>query len=172
MMTRARATAAGVVTMILVAAGCNSGNTEAPCHVQGKVSYNNSPVGGGFVYLHLPDGNKTSLPILADGSFSGDFKEGTYPVTVETESLNPEKKQDYRGQGSGGGLGKMYGGKSSGGPPSGAPKKGQQGSPAPDGAPPPGTYVKIPAKYVDKSTSGLSVTLKKGKNEFNIPLTD
>jgi hypothetical protein len=50
-----------------------------------------------------------SLPIFANGTYSGDLKEGTYTVTVDTESLNPAKKQKYRGQG-GGGVGyQMYG---------------------------------------------------------------
>jgi hypothetical protein len=35
-----------------------------------------------------------------------------------------------------------------------------------------GPYVKIPAKYAAKETSGLKVTLKKGKNENNFKLED
>jgi hypothetical protein len=50
---------------------------------------------------------------------------------------------------------------------------GAQASPAPEEASViQGTYTKIPRNYPDKGTSGLSVTLKRGKNEHDVPLTD
>ena len=172
MVSRARAAAAGVLTLLVVSVGCNTTNPDAPCHVEGKVTYNNSPVGGGFVYFHQADGSKLSLPIFANGTYSGELKEGTFTVTVETESLNPAAKHEYGKAGSGGGAASKYGKAAGGSPAPGAAKGGPQGSPAPEGSGTTGTYVKIPPKYTDKATSGLSVTLKRGKNEYNIPLTD
>jgi hypothetical protein len=165
-----RAGAAGLLSVLLAAAGCNSGNPNAPSSVHGTVTYNGSPVPGGFVVFHLPDGGKLPLPIGANGTYSGEFKEGTYTVAVETESLNPAKKQDYRGQGGGGMAGKY--GKAGGGNPGGYKGKADKGSPMPENAGTSPQYVKIPAKYADPANSGLSVTLTKGKNEFNIALTD
>src|SRR5262249_28674424 len=146
---------------------------EAPCRVEGKVTYNNNPVGGGTVYFHSADGVPYSVPIFANGTYTAELKEGTYTVTVDTESLNPAKKKEYRGGGGGGAAAKMYGGKgASGGANPSAPKGGAGSSPSPEGSAPQDTYVKIPSKYTDKATSGLSITPKKGKNEYNITMSD
>jgi hypothetical protein len=171
MMTRARASAAGVLTLLLVSVGCNSANQDAPCHVEGKVTYNGSPVGGGFIYFHSADGTTTQLPIFASGTYTADLKEGTFTVTVDTESLNPANKQEYHGS-AGGGAGKYGKNPAAVAPPPAAPKGGQKSSPSPESAGNSGTYVKIPKKYSDKASSNLSVTLKRGKNEYNVPLTD
>ena len=58
------------------------------------------------------------------------------------------------------------------GPAGGAPK-GPTKSPEPEntGAAEP-VYVKIPAKYAKTESSGLTVTLKKGEQKFDVPLTD
>jgi hypothetical protein len=67
----------------------------------------------------------------------------------------------------------MYGGGAgAGGGASSSKYKAQQGSPTPENAGPKPEYVKIPAKYADPSSSGLSVTVKRGKNEHDFPLTD
>lgn len=172
MMTRARFAAAGVLTALIVSIGCNSANPDAPCHIQGKVTYNGNPVTGGFVLFHQSDGNKVSLPIFANGSYTGDLKEGTYSVTVDTESLNPNKKTDSRAPGgAGGAYGGAAGGNASGGGYA-SKYKAQQASPTPEGAGPKPEYVKIPPKYMDPSSSGLSFTAKRGKNEYDIKLTD
>ncbi|HMF18667.1 MAG TPA: hypothetical protein VKE98_15780 [Gemmataceae bacterium] len=172
MMLRARIAAAGVLFVLLVSVGCNKSNPNTPASVFGKVTYNGNTVGGGFVYLHLNDGGRLPCAIGADGSYSAETKEGVYVLTVETESLNPNKKEEYRGGSGGGGLAAKYG-KAGGGPPAMAKGKGAGASPAPEGAGGAATtYVKIPPKYADKATSGLSVTLKPGKTQFDIPLTD
>jgi hypothetical protein len=173
MMTRARVAAAGVLTVLIVSIGCNSGNPDAPCHIQGKVTYNGNPVTGGFVYFHQSDGTKVSLPIFANGTYSGDLKEGTLTVTVDTESINPNRKEDPRGH-QGGGAAGAYGGAGAQKGASAAveAKYKQQSSPTPKDAGPQPAYMKIPSKYENPSTSNLSVTTKRGKNEYNIPLTD
>jgi hypothetical protein len=183
MLSRARAAAAGVFLLCLSIFACSSGNVNAPASIHGKVTYNGAPVTGGFVYLHYQDGSKLPFSINSDGSYGGDSPEGEVTVTVDTEAINPAKKQEYRGQTGGGGGsgpgGKYGGGKGmygKGGPPRPAgvaSGKGFKGEGVPDehpGSTP--VYMKIPAKYADTKTSGLSITLKKGKNEFNIPLAD
>jgi len=168
MMIRARIAAAGVLFVLLVSIGCSKTNPNTPASVHGKVTYNGSPVGGGFVYLHFDDGGRMACAIGADGSYSAESKEGVYKVTVDTESVNPSKKEEYRG-GGGGGIAAKYGKAAAPAVPKG---KGAAASPAPEGTGAAGAYVKIPAKYANKDTSGLSVTLKSGKTQFDIPLTD
>jgi hypothetical protein len=170
MMTRVRFAAAGILCFVLVLVGCNSSNPNAPSSVQGKVTYNGSPVGGGFVHFHFEDGNKMSVPIGNDGTYSTDIMDGTFAVTVDTESVNPAKKQEYLGGGATG-AGKQYG--KANAAPKKAKGKGAEASPMPStGASGEFSYVKIPAKYNKQETSGLSVTLKRGKNVYDIPLTD
>src|SRR5262249_50914115 len=97
-----------------------------------------------------------------------DVQDGEMTVTVETESINPDKKvQEYKG-GSGAGPGKMYGKVAGGGAVKG---KGAPLSPTPEGASVATQYMKIPAKYKDPASSGLSAPLKKGgqKPAFALP---
>jgi hypothetical protein len=57
MMTRARTAAAGVLTLLVMSVGCSPTNPDAPCRVEGKVTYNNSPVGGGSFTSTGPTGS-------------------------------------------------------------------------------------------------------------------
>jgi hypothetical protein len=149
------------LTLAFFVVGCDSGgNKQFPAKVTGKITYNGNAVKGGTVAF-LPAGASAPLKfsIGADGSYNApDLPEGPMTVTVETESLNPEKKHE------------TYGGRGGKGPPGG---KGPS-SYLPAGAVTAATdhYVKIPAKYADPSTSGLSTTLKKGAQTFDIKLTD
>jgi len=173
MMTPVRIAAAGVLTLLVASVGCNSGNPDAPCRIEGKVTYNGNPVTGGFVIFHQADGTNVPLPIFANGTYTGNLKEGTFTVTVDTESLNPNKKEDNRAPGgAAGAYGPAAGGGNAGGGVYASKYKAQQGSPTPESAGPKPEYVKIPPKYTNASSSGLSVTAKRGKNEYNIPLTD
>lgn len=152
-------------------AGCQgSGDSKFPAKVSGKVTYNGSPVTGGTITFHTADGSPIQAAIGADGSYTiVNLPEGPVTVTVETESLN-QKTPQYTGQGDQ--KGAMYGGRGGGGPAGGAPK-GDTKSPMPSEAqssqP---VYVKIPAKYAQTATSGLTTTLKKGDQKFDVPLTD
>ena len=139
--------------------GCGSAvNPNAPATVSGKVTYNGSPVPGGTLSFHGKD-VVYPTPIGPDGSYLGrDFPIGELTVTVDTEALNPERK-----------TAKPYPGKAMAGP----DKMAEQFRPPPEGVTAtPGTYVKIPAKFKDKTKSGLTVTLKSGSQTHNFELTD
>ena len=86
-------------TLLLVAAGalvlgCKSENPNAPGRVSGKVTYNGQPVTGGTVTFHSKkDGAKIPVSISSDGRYSAfDIPDGEMDVTVETESLNPDRE--------------------------------------------------------------------------------
>jgi hypothetical protein len=154
--------------------GCKQTNPNAPARVSGKVTYNGSPVTGGSVTFHFKEGGPITMGISEDGSYSGtDIPAGDAVVTVETESINPDKKHTTYGAvgGVGSGPAAMYGKRS---PVRKAPEgKGEKESPAPEGATTANlVYVKIPKKYSDPATSGLTVTLKPGNQTHNIALTD
>lgn len=166
-----RVVLAGLTALAVAAfAGCQgSGDSKFPAKASGKVTYNGSPVTGGTITFHTADGTPIQAPIDADGSYLiASLPEGPVTVTVETESLNSKAPQ-YAGQGNQ--MGGMYGGPGAG-KASGAPKGGAMSSPAPEGySGPERAYVKIPAKYADKSTSGITTTLKKGEQKFDVVLT-
>jgi len=150
------------LTLAFFIVGCDSGgsNKQFPAKVTGKITYNGNAIKAGTIAF-LPAGGSAPLKfsISADGSYNApDLPEGPMTVTVETESVNPAQKQH------------TYGGKGGKGPPGG---KGPS-SYLPEGAvtAAPDLYVKIPAKYADPAKSGLSTTLKKGTQTFDIKLTD
>jgi hypothetical protein len=95
-------------------------------------------------------GNFIPIALAPDGTYSAtDLPIGDAVVTVETESINPEKKKMAYG----GGRGGM----------SPAPENAQKSA---------GTYVKIPAKYADSTKTTLTVTLARGKQVKDLDLTD
>ena len=147
-----------LVTLLGFLGGCSSGNPNVPATISGTVTYKGTPLLGGSMMFH---GKETVYPaaIGSDGTYLGrDFPIGEMTVTIETETLNPETKNA-----------KPYPGKAM----AGKDKMAEQFRPPPEGvtvaAP---TYVKIPAKYADKTKSGLTMTLKPGKQTENFKLTD
>jgi hypothetical protein len=136
---------------VVLVLGCG-GNPNAATSVSGKVSYKDAPVTGGTMHFKHADGGMLTTTINSDGTYQlSGIPPGKYLVTIETESLNPEKKAQY-----GGGRGKMREG-----------PRPQIASSAPTG-----TYVKIPAKYASEQNSGLDISLDKGKQTKDFPLTD
>jgi hypothetical protein len=135
--------------LLLLVAGCggSSGNTA---NVSGKVTIDGAPVTGGSMQFTAKDGPTFHVQINDDGTYAqSELQPGDYVVTVETESLNPNKKHA------------VYGGAQ-------GAKMTNQASPMPPGvagAGPSGTYVPIPKKYGDPKKSGLTATLAKGKND-------
>jgi hypothetical protein len=126
--------------------------------------------------------------------------DGESVVTIETESINPERKSpDYAskaGSGPKSGQYAMPGGGKAGAPQYGGVKAGQQApggavgaatgppksatkgaktvSPVGEGVPQgdPGHYTKIPQKYGDKTKSPLKVMVNSGSQTQNFDLTD
>lgn len=175
MMIRARILGAGFLLAALTVIGCKPGNPDYPVKVSGKVTYNGATVGGGTITFHTADGAPIQAPITQDGTYViASLPEGTFAVTIETESINPSRKKETYGSSGGGGLAGKYGGGGGGGG-AAAPKGSKAGetSPAPEGTQTVDPiYVKIPGKYNNKSTSGLTATLKKGDQKQNFELTD
>ncbi len=141
----------GILGLVVVL-GCAGGNPNAPANFSGKVNYKGQPVGGGTVKLEKDgaiEGSKASINLNPDGTFTGtDLPEGEFAVMIETDSAKNNPPANYRG-------------------------KKMTSSPIPQSANVvKATYTEIPKKYGKKETSGLKVTLKRGKNEQNFDLTD
>jgi len=171
MVIRSRIIGGGLLIAAFVTLGCES-HSPFPAKLSGKVTYKGEPLGGGTMAFYTADGQVISTDIRSDGTYvSTNLPEGTLTVTIETESVNPNKSQpEYRSPGAGPAA--MHRGPTA---PPGAPKGGAPKSPIPDSAPvtaSPSTYVKIPAKYSDKTKSGLTITLKKGDQKHDFDLTD
>jgi len=160
--------------------GCGSKKT-ASAEVSGKVTYKGAPVTGGLLAFH-GDAGGYSAAITPDGTYHVvDLPPGEVVVTVDTESINPNVKQEtYTGQSSGGapgGMGGMYGKKpaTSAPPPSSKLAK-QEKSPAGEsagaGGGESGQYVKIPRLYADRTKSPLKVTIQPGNQEHNFEVKD
>lgn len=145
----------GLLVALALSIGCgSSGNPNAPAKLSGKVAYKSAPVTAGTVTIHPTDGSAYPVPISPDGTYSGfDLPAGDVVITIETETAN-KKKVTY-GAGQGGDKGKTF-------------------SPVPEGANAvaAGAYVKIPAKYADKASSGLTLKLERGQNKKDFDLTD
>lgn len=153
----------------VVLLGCGQKrNPNAPANVTGKVTYKGSPVKGGNLTFHPSGGGVYSFTIRPDGTYSAtDMPDGEMAVTINTESLNPAKKEKQRVYGEGkGGDGKPL--------PVPSPDfiKSKLQKPPPDQPVTQPEYVKIPAKYADKTKSGLTVTLSSGNQRRNFNLTD
>jgi hypothetical protein len=138
---------AAVAALLLALAGC--GGRGPVNQVSGKVTYKSNPVTGGRVFFH-PQGGGTPLPatISPEGTYSAELPPGQMQVTVETESIKGQARQQFD-------YSKMP-------VPAGAQ------APTPGPAKP--VYVKVPAKYGDVKTSPLRVEVKKGKQTEDINL--
>ena len=130
----------------LHALGCG-GSTGS---VSGKVLYKDTPLKGGFVTFVTADNKSFKAEIGEDGSYSivEKMPAGDVKISVETESLKPSP------------------GARSYAPP--ADYKGDYKPP--DSAAAAKRYIKIPDKYASADTSGLKLTIKGGKQEFDIKL--
>lgn len=135
--------------------GCSPSNPNAPATISGNVSYQGKPVKGGTLTFHTNGFGSYPVLIRPDGTYAAtDMPAGDMVVTVETESINPDKKKP------------IYGDKDSGS---------KVMSPVPEGVNPKanlGEYVKIPPKYADQKKSGLTATLTTGKQSKDFDLTD
>jgi hypothetical protein len=148
--------------LLLPAFGC-SGGKGATSSVSGKIMLNGqTPVTAGTVTFYPAEGAPVEKGINSDGTYIiTDIPAGEYTVTVETESVKRAENAPVYGGGRGGAE-------------KGQEKQGRGGmSPAPpDFQGGTGHYVKIPEKYGKKESTPLKTTIGKGKNTYDIPLSE
>jgi hypothetical protein len=148
-----------VALALPLAAGCRSSQT--PAKVSGRVTYKSESLKGGEIAFHSDQGTyRTS--INQDGTYEiSDLPAGAQTVTVETESLNPDKKAKIPGGARGAAsMNERLAAERKGG--FGPPSREEQLA----------RYTKIPAKYAKVDTSDLKITLEKGKQTQNFELKD
>jgi hypothetical protein len=135
-----------LVGAILLSAGCGAPSGT----VSGKVTVGGKTVPGGTVSFIPPDGKNTQFADIAeDGSYSvKNLPLGKVSITVETKSVAPLTAP--------GGVNMHM--------PAGAPN-----APNADAAK---RYVKIPDKYSQAESSGLSYEVKSGRQEHPIELAE
>jgi hypothetical protein len=148
--------------VVVISFGCSKSGLPNSARVSGNVTYKGKdgvakPVTAGTLIFFTKNAGNYPIVIRADGTYStSDIPLGEIVVTVETESANPKNKPPEYG-----------GGKDD--------EKKPKFSPRPDsakGGGKAGAYVKIPQKYADKKTSGLTVTLNAGAQKQDFELTD
>lgn len=132
-----------LVVVVLIGCGSNSGS------VTGKVTYKDKPLPGGTVTFVTADKKVSTAVIGSDGTYTIN-KVTAGPVKIAVYPLAPPQPM-------------MEGTKMN---------PGAMGAPAPE-APPAATdskSVKLPQQYQDPEKSGLTYTVKSGKQEHNIEL--
>lgn len=145
-----------LLTFTLVS-GCGPKNRTAPARVNGTVRYKGETVPGGNITFHSKDKGSYNSSIGRDGSYSVvDVPDGEMVVTVETESINPNRKVRSLGPQ----ADKMY-----------AERMAAEGRSAMEKMPAE-AYKKVPTKYGDPKTSTLKATLTAGKQSKDFDLTD
>ena len=132
--------AVGLAAALAALTGCQDSNKST---VTGKVTYKGAPVTGGQITLtpKTANGAAPAIPIKPDGTFSvSDIPPGDYGVAVSTDGV-----------------------------PDAAPAGGTSRSPVPEGAAQ-GTKVVIPDKFKNAQSSGITWTVKGGKQDLPIDL--
>jgi hypothetical protein len=134
--------------------GC--GGSGAQGKLTGKVLYKGKPVTGGSVIFRPSSAgeNTVTAQILPDGSYTATVPAGVVKIAVDNRELQPPEttaKKEARPN---------------------LPKVGNLTSDTPDPRvnpqKPAGTYIKLPDKYHDVASSGLSYTVKSGAQTYNI----
>lgn len=155
---------AAFLTILVV--GCKPDN-PVPARVQGVVRYHGKPLQGGNVIFHSPDMGSYNASIAQDGTGTYeavDLPTGELKVTITTEFLNPHPKGNAPTYSKASGkIDAEY---------AAAMSKMKGGAPPVSSAELAARYTKIPEKYAGKNTSGLVVTLERGKNVFDFDLQD
>ncbi len=136
----------GCMLLFIGLVGCGSGQGT----IDGRVTYKGAPVTGGTITFHL-DGGKTVPGVIdSNGKYGANTTVfGKATVAIETASLKP---------------GIM--------PVGDGPKVTGDSMPKTPGGSAMPVFVKIPDKYADAKTSGLTADLKSGSQSKNFELTD
>lgn len=154
-----------ILPLGLMAAGCGSSQGT----VSGKVTYKGAIVKGGTVRVVPEKGSPATGDIQEDGTYKiSHVPTGPAKVSVETDSMKPNKPQSPQAQG----AAAMYKNMPKG-PPPGEPGSDMDASKSIAGGREKGDekrYVEIPARYNDSNKSGLTLTVKGGSNPFDIEL--
>lgn len=162
--------AAVLFSAILITSGCGGSEfTEA----SGRVTIDGAPVTAGSVYfVSATDPNQSGGgPLSSDGTFKAFVPVGKTKVAIQTRAFKPKDKNEQN-------PGAVKSGPGVKGPPAWAkkgPKAPEATAPssevlaktsagAPDGTAAGGTYVAIPDRYEDPTTSGLEFEIKRGSN--------
>jgi hypothetical protein len=138
--------------------GCGSGGAQGK--LTGKVLYKGKPVTGGSVIFRPSSAseNTVTVPILPDGSYTATVPAGVVKIAVDNRELQPPETTAKKEH------------------PRNLPKVGNVGTDTPDPRvnpqKPAGTYIKLPDKYHDVASSGLSYTVKSGSQTYNIDLEE
>src|ERR1700682_6061894 len=85
--------------LLVLALGCGA-TSNTPSTVTGSVTYNDKPVTGGTITFQAEAGGTYPFTIQPDGTYSSisEMPTGEMAVSIETESLNKDKKTpDYGG---------------------------------------------------------------------------
>jgi hypothetical protein len=155
-----------------LAAGCNRSNT--PAKVTGRVTYKGQPVKAGNITFHSENMGSFSSSLSLDGAYEiVDMPAGTMTVTVETDSMNPDKKvpgypgaPGRRASGQGAAKGAAIDNERAA-----AEKRAGVGGPlSPDEMR--ARFVKVPKKYSDPTASPLKATIEGGRQTKDFDLTD
>jgi hypothetical protein len=154
-----------VLLALGLAAGCNRSKTQSK--VSGKVTYKGQLVKGGSIVFHSEDMGSYPSSLSPEGTYEMvDLPAGPMTVTIETESLAPDKKaRAYPGRGGAGSKAAAIDNAR-------LAAEGMAGSSAAAQKEAAERYVKIPKKYADAKTSPLKVTLERGKQVKDFELTD
>jgi hypothetical protein len=154
----------GLVTCcaLLLTAGSGCGpDYKSRGVVKGKVTTGNKNLTSGTVMFYGKNGITASAPIGEDGTYlMPDAPLGECKVTVTVNALpfDPSVRARMKGGGP-----KMPQGPKD-------PNSSDGPTELPSGAKAPSTIVPIDAKYSNPDTSGLSFTVQKGENTYDIPL--
>lgn len=141
----------GLATALFCAAllpllGCGGGGGTGT--VSGKVTYRDKPLPGGYITFVPEKGSSVARgDIEKDGSYRVE-KVPVGPVKIAVQALEPPKYA--AGNMSPAEVAKM------------GKKAFQRAAPAP--------RMKLPENFTDPEESGLTYTVKKGMQEYNIPL--
>jgi hypothetical protein len=132
---------------LLLIAGCSGKRSQNTANLSGKLSYKDQPIKAGVMQIYTEQG-LYSATINPDGTYTAtQLPPGKATVTIETESINPNKP--------------VYGGGK-------YEVKKSKAEKEPEAL----EYVKIPLKYRQENTSDLKIELKPGKNTHDFNLTD
>ncbi|HKI34900.1 MAG TPA: carboxypeptidase-like regulatory domain-containing protein [Gemmataceae bacterium] len=149
-----------VLPLVLMASLAAVGCGKAKCTVSGKVLFKNAPLKGGTVTFVNDDGNTQVSPIAEDGSYTiRNIHPGAVQIAVETASMKPPegrnaKKYTYQAP---------------------KPPEGQEdnsGYKPKDITEHARRYVPIPTKYDQPENSGLTFTVQRGEQSYDIVVPD